>query len=132
MATEKRLIDANALLEKVQFRMEIDNKNAEIIAGCVNIARRLIENAPTVDAVEVVRGQWIPVTERLPDKEFWEHQKQFEDEDLEVLVMIKGARLPTMLLYNAEGEFYEQHSDGQTFYIVTHWKPMPEPPETAG
>lgn len=70
---------------------------------------------------------WIPVTERLPDKEFWEHQKQFEDEDLEVLVMIKGAKLPTMLLYNAEGEFYEQSCDGTIFYIVTHWMPMPEP-----
>ena len=53
MATEKRMIDANKLLEKVQFRMAIDNKNAEIIAGCVDITRRLIENAPTVDAVEV-------------------------------------------------------------------------------
>ena len=58
MATEKRLIDANALLDKVQFRMDIDNKNAEIIAGCVNITRWLIENAPTVDAVEVVHGRW--------------------------------------------------------------------------
>ena len=50
-----RLIDANALLEKVVFRLPIDNKNAEVIAGCVDITRRLIENAPTVDAVEVVR-----------------------------------------------------------------------------
>ena len=55
MANEKRLIDANELLEKVQFRLPIDNQNAEVIAGCVGIARRLIENAPTVDAVEVVR-----------------------------------------------------------------------------
>ena len=55
MESGKRLIDANSLLEKVQFRMEIDNKNAEIIAGCVDITRRIIENAPTVDAVEVVR-----------------------------------------------------------------------------
>ena len=55
MANKKRLIDANALLEKVQFRSPIDNKNAEVIAGCVDITRRLIENAPTVDAVEVVR-----------------------------------------------------------------------------
>ena len=46
MANDCRLIDANALLEKVQFRMDIDNKNAEIIAGCVDITRRLIENAP--------------------------------------------------------------------------------------
>lgn len=53
MANEKRLIDANALLELVQFRLPIDNQNAEVIAGCVNITRRLIENAPTVDAVEV-------------------------------------------------------------------------------
>ncbi len=58
MATEKRLIDANALLEKVQFRLPIDNQNAEVIAGCVDITRRLIENAPTVDAVEVVHGRW--------------------------------------------------------------------------
>ena len=55
MENEKRLIDANALLELVQFRLPIDNQNAEVIAGCVNITRRLIENAPTVDAGEVVR-----------------------------------------------------------------------------
>ena len=59
MANEKRLIDANALLELVQFRLPIDNQNAEVIAGCVDITRRLIKNAPTVDAVEVVRGRWI-------------------------------------------------------------------------
>ena len=51
MQKGKRLIEANALLDKVQFRMAIDNKNAEIIAGCVDITRRLIENAPTVDAI---------------------------------------------------------------------------------
>ena len=52
---EQRLIDANAVLELVQFRLPIDNQNAEVIAGCVDITRRLIEKAPTVDAVEVVR-----------------------------------------------------------------------------
>ena len=55
MANEKRLIDANALLELVQFRLPIDSHNAEVIAGCVDITRRLVQNAPTVDAVEVVR-----------------------------------------------------------------------------
>lgn len=73
--------------------------------------------------------RWIPVTERLPDKEFWEHQNQHEDEDLEVQVMIKGAKRPTTLLYNAEGEFYEMDGDGATFYIVTHWAPLMEPPK---
>ena len=59
MANEKRLIDANALLEYFQFRLPIDNQNAEVIDGCVKIARRTIENAPTVDAVEVVHAEWV-------------------------------------------------------------------------
>lgn len=59
MANEKRLIDANALLELVQFRLPIDNQTAEVIAGCVDITRRLIENAPTVEAEPVVHGRWI-------------------------------------------------------------------------
>ena len=58
MANEVRLIDANALLELVQYRLPIDNQNAEVIAGCVDITRRLIENAATVDAVPVVHGRW--------------------------------------------------------------------------
>lgn len=50
-----RLIDADALLEKVQFRNPIDNHNAEVIAGCVKLTRRIINNSPTIDAVPVVR-----------------------------------------------------------------------------
>ena len=47
MANEKRLIDANALLEKLKktsryFTVKFD-----------------IEEAPTVDAVEVVHGRWL-------------------------------------------------------------------------
>ena len=49
MASEKRLIDANALLEKLKktsryFTVKFD-----------------IEEAPTVDAVEVVHGRWMCV-----------------------------------------------------------------------
>ena len=49
MASEKRLIDANALLEKLKktsryFTVKFD-----------------IEEAPTVDAVEVVHGRWLCV-----------------------------------------------------------------------
>ena len=50
-----RLIDADALMEKVQFRNPIDNHNAEVIAGCVNLTRRIIDNSPIIDAVPVVR-----------------------------------------------------------------------------
>lgn len=55
-----RLIDADALMENVQFRLPIDNKNGEIIDGCVRITRRIIENAPTIDAEPVRHGCWFP------------------------------------------------------------------------
>ena len=54
MANEKRLIDANAL------SCEIDGCSFEsgYDAGKVLI---MIAEAPTVDAVEVVHGRWIPL-----------------------------------------------------------------------
>jgi len=49
MANEKRLIDANALIAEYD-RVHI---------GEPGKARKLMEDAPTVDAVEVVHGRWI-------------------------------------------------------------------------
>ena len=55
MENEKRLIDANALLEKMQYRLPKNNAVAELINECVEISRKQVMIAPTVDAVEVVR-----------------------------------------------------------------------------
>ena len=62
MATEKRLIDANALIKKARWMEEPDGNgiNCDILAVYVCA----IENAPTVDAVEVVRCK--------DCKHFWE------------------------------------------------------------
>lgn len=49
MATEKRLIDAKALIAEYD-RVHI---------GEAGKARKLMEDAPTVEAVEVVHGRWI-------------------------------------------------------------------------
>lgn len=49
MANEKRLIDANALIKEA---------NAEGAYGYVDAKQ--IADAPTVDAVEVRHGYWIP------------------------------------------------------------------------
>ena len=59
MANEKRLIDANALLEKMQYRLPKNDAVAELINECVEISRKQVMIAPTVDAVEVVHGRWI-------------------------------------------------------------------------
>ena len=68
MATEKRLIDANALLESIEGTdwYTINYKgDATQGAPCEEVAWYMardiysaIENAPTVDAVEVVHGKW--------------------------------------------------------------------------
>ena len=58
MANEKRLIDANALLEKAYWRGERATVYNPYPIGeeVVNVSD--IENALTVDAVEVVHAQW--------------------------------------------------------------------------
>lgn len=50
-----RPIDADKLLERVQFRTNEDNEIAEVISMCVKTTRRLIGDAPTLDVVPVVR-----------------------------------------------------------------------------
>jgi hypothetical protein len=52
MANEKRLIDANALMEEIDF--EYDLNYGEILIDPVKFAD-MVDDAPTVDAVEVVR-----------------------------------------------------------------------------
>ena len=61
------LIDRQALLEKVQFRLPIDSEKAEVSAVCVNVTRRIIEAAPAVDAVEVVRCEKCKSWKRIRD-----------------------------------------------------------------
>ena len=68
MATEKRLIDANALLLKLKKHHDLfidawegfsnlpekDKARVDEISNCIAD----VFNAPTVDAVEVVHGRW--------------------------------------------------------------------------
>ena len=64
MANEKRLIDANALKDRFKLRIawlekdKHDEYTTGIWDGCLYDAK-LIDEAPTVDAVEVVPGRWI-------------------------------------------------------------------------
>ena len=52
MANEKRLIDANELIKKREEMWQ--DRCDHMVVRVTNI-----ENAPTVDAVEVVHGRWI-------------------------------------------------------------------------
>jgi hypothetical protein len=57
MATEKRLIDANAALEQVCGNCCCDFEECKRIGFCADYMN--IERLPTVDAVEVVHGEWL-------------------------------------------------------------------------
>ena len=57
MANEKRLIDANALVDKF-WQEECRTQTRRDFVAMVNYA-------PTVDAVEVVHGRWIVLAEFL-------------------------------------------------------------------
>lgn len=94
-------------------------KSATQGEACTQIADHLLANGVTVQG-------WIPVTERPPDKEYWEHQKKYGQDQMEVLVMIKGARTATTLYYDDDGDFIDDTGDA---WLVTHWMPLPQPPK---
>ena len=55
MANKMRLVDANALYERLAFKRTVGSSN--IYAGLESAIAQL-RKAPTVDAVEVVHGRW--------------------------------------------------------------------------
>ena len=60
MANEKRLIDADALLEKLSRMIDYcqDNKLEDEMSALFQVGDAVMD-CPTVDAVEVVHGYWI-------------------------------------------------------------------------
>lgn len=55
MQNNDKLISASALLEKVQFRVEAKGVVGATVRDMVGITRKLIDEAPAVDAIPVVR-----------------------------------------------------------------------------
>lgn len=64
MANEKLLIDANKLMDAINF--EYDLNYGEILTDPRRFAD-MVEDAPTVEAVEVVHGWWIELPSMEPD-----------------------------------------------------------------
>lgn len=71
---------------------------------------------------------WTASDVAMPDKELAEYTARHPEEGgvVEVLVMIRGATEPTVLLYDGEG-FTDLNGDQ---YTVDFWQPMPRPPKT--
>ena len=67
MASEKRLIDANALKEQIAKEIHTYWTNGTGGYCLAEDAIADIDNAPTVDAVEVVHARWVDVRELCGD-----------------------------------------------------------------
>jgi hypothetical protein len=111
------LISRNAVLSDIDEEIEANQEYPEdkLIRKCLRIARKCIENAPAVN-------RWIPVEDALPESE------------REVLVYVKGDfdnSIPfiTTAYINSDHD-WESDYDGEVIDSkITHWMPLPEPPE---
>lgn len=77
------------------------------------------------------RDKWVSVNERLPElteKEIEDIKHYSFDHAPEFIVFIEGADIPTVLKF--DGKLWFDNSG--TWYPITHWMPLPEPPSTEG
>ena len=109
-----RLIDA----DKINFRGILDPMMSEdkITLIPLHYAETIINTAPTITA-ENGNTPWISVKDRLP-----KHNEK-------VLCLCHANIYEVLVWDNREREWYHdiEHSYLETF--VTHWMPLPAPPE---
>jgi len=97
-----RRIDANAIRDEVLNDNTYDNDTVNYYLG-------LIDAAPTI---EPKRGEWIPVSKRLPKRG-------------EVYLVANGSTIKTAYL---DGGYTWVDSANYILRYVTHWMLLPEPP----
>lgn len=66
--------------------------------------------------------RWIPTSERLPVLS--EYRERGTRELIPILVCVKGTEYPFRAMYDGKN-----WGDGISIIEVTHWQPLPQPPE---
>lgn len=118
MEKKQRLIDAEDLLQALA--VQFDNldprwlKDRSIREG-LEIAKKAIEAAPTVDAAPVQHGEWISVKDKRKPP-FFKVVLITDGESVDL-----GARQRKG--WASDFSYIEESED------ITHWMPLPEPPK---
>lgn len=116
MENDKRLIDINPIIRNLTAMKSM--YDAIALDGMI----KGLENAPTVDAADVLRNQWISVKDRLP-------------EENENCLFISSANNSVYIgRYICTGKkgavkFEKRDGRGTVLYTASHWMLLPEPPE---
>lgn len=120
-----RAIDA----DKVDFK-EVFIGESDFAKDTREAAQKLIDKQPTIDPV---KQEWISVKGRLPESDI-EKNSRIETEKV---IAYDGNRILfgnfTIYKYDNSFEFYGEDTEGTySVWKVTHWMPLPEPPERDG
>ena len=125
MENEKRLKDVNPIIRNLTAMKSM--YDAIALDGMI----KALEEAPAVYAADFLREQWISVEERLPDKEGKYLVTAYDGITLDVLYFYKrypycnrAVRTDRPVWCACDNIFGDFEEDS-----VTHWMPLPEPPE---
>ena len=100
-------------------------ENTQAIVAAVNLLK---DHGPALLAALRLREGWIPVSERLPER--WEHVDVWPDPRDDTYNFYAPADGGTNGV--KAGRWYYNDRDGYDTEIrVTHWRPLPSPPEGA-
>lgn len=111
-----RLIDADAALAKIDKAFQSYAEHGDILK-LYSECRLAVLEAPTIEARPVVRGEWISVTERHP-----------EETGMYIVTAFDGhAKRVTFVNWQKRNRMW-QLNGARSYWRVTHWMPLPEPP----
>lgn len=124
MPNERRLIDINPIIRNLTAMKSM--YDAIALDGII----KALEDAPTVDAADVMRSMWISVKDRLPETVETINRNSEDEFSLSSPVLTFGKNGFTIAMVERD----ERHEifvsfDGAAIEEVTHWMPLPLPPE---
>ena len=109
-----RLIDADLLADEIEsMEISVSGRPATFDEAKSDVMQ-VIDEQKTVDPAEVLHDQWISVKDKLPETE----------EEVLVLTVSKTGNVNVDKGYLLNGRFVHRGSA-----VVTHWMPLPEPPD---
>ena len=94
-----------------------NEKLIEVLKECFDKGLNFEESADHLIKNGVTVQQWVPVSERLP-------------EEYETVLTYDGYSVEPSVFYGSNG-FYELDNEAYPLFGITHWMPLPDPPEVA-
>ena len=123
MENKKRLTDVNHIIRNLTAMKSM--YDAIALDGMI----KALEEAPAVDATDVMRGMWISVKDRLPDSNGLYIVTACDEGCSAGEGIWYDTVVVTAEYYDGIWTWFEGGSEYDLSGIVTHWMPLPEPPE---